>query len=212
MPPADIYEHKVLILDFGSQYTQLIARRVREAQVYCEIQPFNLGVEEIKKFSPRGIILSGGPANVYDKSAPLADSGMLDLGVPVLGICYGMQYLSHVLGGVVAKASDREYGSATINIIDDRDLFHGFDRSMDEIVWMSHGDRIDKIPEGFTVLAGSRNSPVAAMTDSSRRFFGVQFHPEVAHTPNGTRILKIFFSEYAVASPPGPCLPLRSRQ
>jgi GMP synthase (glutamine-hydrolysing) len=187
-----IYRHKILILDFGSQYTQLIARRVREAQVYCEIHPFNLNIQKIREFSPKGIILSGGPSNVYDKEAPLADKGILDLGLPILGICYGLQYISHILGGVVARAEEREYGSSVINILDNNDLFHDFDILGKEIVWMSHGDRIDKAPGDFLVLANSKNSPVAAMTDSSRRFFGVQFHPEVAHTPNGTKILKNF--------------------
>lgn len=187
-----IYEQKILILDFGSQYTQLIARRVREAQVYCEIHPFNFSLQKIKEFSPQGIILSGGPATVYDGDAPLADRRILDLGLPVLGICYGMQYLTHVLGGLVARADNREYGSATITIRDYGDLFSGLGESEEEIVWMSHGDRIDTMPEGFTVLASSKNSPVAAMKDSSRRFFGVQFHPEVAHTPRGVKILKNF--------------------
>ena len=187
-----IYGHKILILDFGSQYTQLIARRVREVQVYCEIHPFNLSIQKVKEFSPKGIILSGGPSNVYDEEAPLADRAIFDLGIPVLGICYGMQYISHILGGLVARAEDREYGSAVIDILDNTDLFHGFGMLEEEIVWMSHGDRIHKVPEGFIVLAKSKNSPVAAMTDISRKFFGVQFHPEVAHTPNGKKILKNF--------------------
>ena len=186
------YEKKILILDFGSQYTQLIARRVREAQVYCEIHPFNMGLEKIKAFSPAGIILSGGPASVYDKEAPMADKGILDFQLPILGICYGMQYLTHVLSGVVSKAMDREYGSAEIRIEDNRDLFHGFEMGDGETVWMSHGDRIDEMPEGFAVLAKSKNSPVAAMVDASKRLFGVQFHPEVVHTPNGTKIFKNF--------------------
>jgi GMP synthase (glutamine-hydrolysing) len=188
----DIYSQKILILDFGSQYTQLIARRVREAQVYCEIHPFSMSLAKIKAFRPKGIILSGGPSSIYDKAAPIADTRILDLQVPVLGICYGMQYLTHVLGGVVAKAQDREYGNAGIKIRDLRSLFHGFNRGREEMVWMSHGDRIEKMPEGFKALAGSRNSPVAAMADPSRKFFGVQFHPEVAHTPRGMRILKNF--------------------
>ncbi|MFH1124873.1 MAG: glutamine-hydrolyzing GMP synthase, partial [Pseudomonadota bacterium] len=188
----DIYSQKILILDFGSQYTQLIARRVREAQVYCEIHPFNLSLEKIKAFKPKGIILSGGPSSIYDRNAPIADKALLDLDVPVLGICYGMQYLSHVLGGEVAKAVDREYGSALVTIRDDRDLFHGFNPGHEEMAWMSHGDRIDRMPEGYSILASSKNSPVAAMADPSRRLFGVQFHPEVAHTPRGTRILKNF--------------------
>jgi GMP synthase (glutamine-hydrolysing) len=188
----DIYSQKILILDFGSQYTQLIARRVREAQVYCEIHPFSMSLAKIKAFDPKGIILSGGPASIYDRAAPMADQRILDLGVPVLGICYGMQYMTHVLGAVVAKAEDREYGNAVIKIKDSRNLFHGFNRGREETVWMSHGDRIENMPEGFKVLASSRNSPVAAMADLSRRLFGVQFHPEVAHTPKGMRILKNF--------------------
>jgi GMP synthase (glutamine-hydrolysing) len=188
----NIYKHKILILDFGSQYTQLIARRVRENQVYCEIHPYNLAMDRIRKYAPEGIILSGGPSSIYDKDAPFADREILNLGLPILGICYGMQYLSHVLGGVVAKASDREYGNALISILDDKDLFHGFEKSGDETVWMSHGDRIDSIPKGFSILANSRNSPVAAMSDSTKRIFGVQFHPEVAHTPNGQKILRNF--------------------
>ncbi len=189
---TDLYEEKVLILDFGSQYTQLIARRVREAQVYCEIHPFNWPIEEIQAFSPKGIILSGGPASIYDDGAPMLGKDILDLNVPVLGICYGMQCLIHMMGGKVANAEDREYGNAMIRIEDDRDLFHGFNRGEEETVWMSHGDRIDEMPEGFGTLASSKNSPVAAMTDPSRRLFGVQFHPEVAHTPKGTKVLKNF--------------------
>ncbi|MFC1579401.1 glutamine-hydrolyzing GMP synthase [Thermodesulfobacteriota bacterium] len=189
---TDLYEQKVLILDFGSQYTQLIARRVREAQVYCEIHPYNWPIDEIRAFSPKGIILSGGPASIYDDDAPMLGKAILDLNVPVLGICYGMQCLTHMLGGRVANAEDREYGNAMIRIEDDRDLFHGFNRDKEETVWMSHGDRIDTMPEGFGILASSKNSPVAAMTDPSRRLFGVQFHPEVAHTPRGTKVLKNF--------------------
>ena len=188
----NLHKQKVLILDFGSQYTQLIARRVREAQVYCEIHPFNISLEKIKDFSPMGIILSGGPFSIYDKDAPMPDKGVLDLNLPVLGICYGMQYLTHLLGGDVSKAVDREYGSASIHIKDVQDLFHGFEEREGEMVWMSHGDRIDRMPEGFSILASSKNSPTAAMVDVSRKIFGVQFHPEVVHTPNGTKILKNF--------------------
>ncbi|MBW1800756.1 MAG: glutamine-hydrolyzing GMP synthase [Deltaproteobacteria bacterium] len=186
----DIYEKKILILDFGSQYTQLIARRVREAQVYCEIHPFNMGISDVRAFSPEGIILSGGPSSIYDGDSPGADPAILDLQVPVLGICYGMQYLTHILGGLVSRADDREYGNAVISIQDDLDLFHGFEKSKEEIVWMSHGDRIDRMPEGFHALASSNNSPVAAMADASRHIYGVQFHPEVVHTPQGKKILK----------------------
>ena len=188
----DIYSEKILILDFGSQYTQLIARRVREARVYCEIHPFNMSLEKVKAFAPKGMILSGGPASVYDPNAPLADEGVLSVGVPILGICYGMQYFTHVLGGLVEKADDREYGSALISILDDQDLFHGFAKDQEEMAWMSHGDRIQQMPEGFSVLASSTSSPVAAVAHHSRRIFGVQFHPEVVHTPRGTKILKNF--------------------
>ena len=163
-----LYEEKILILDFGSQYTQLIARRVREAQVYCEIHPFNIGIQDIKTFSPKGIILSGGPSSIYDRDAPKSDKAILDLEVPILGICYGMQYLTHILGGGVAKAEDREYGNAVITIEDVGDLFRGFTLQAEETVWMSHGDRIDRMPEGFTRLAGSGSSPLAAMADHGR--------------------------------------------
>ncbi|MFC1891291.1 glutamine-hydrolyzing GMP synthase [Thermodesulfobacteriota bacterium] len=188
----NIFEQKILILDFGSQYTQLIARRIREAQVYCEIHPFNMSLEKIREYKPDGIILSGGPSSIYDDEAPLVDKDILDLDIPLLGICYGMQYLTHILGGLVAKAEDREYGSAEINVLDDTGLFHGLSSNEKETVWMSHGDRIDKLPESFTVLANSKNSPVAAMGNSIKKIFGVQFHPEVVHTPNGIKILKNF--------------------
>ncbi|MFH0845146.1 MAG: glutamine-hydrolyzing GMP synthase [Pseudomonadota bacterium] len=197
----DLYKQKLLILDFGSQYTQLIARRVRETQVYCEIHPYNLDIEKIKAFSPRGIILSGGPASIYDEGAPMADSSVLVLGVPILGICYGMQFLTHQFGGEVARAVDREYGSAMISIQDNRDLFHGFKKREEEMVWMSHGDRIDLMPKGFKALAGSKNSPVAAFADSTRKIFGVQFHPEVIHTPRGARILRNFLFRICCCEP-----------
>jgi GMP synthase (glutamine-hydrolysing) len=189
---SKLYKEKVLILDFGSQYTQLIARRIREAQVYCEIHPYNMEMEKIRDFSAKGIILSGGPGSVYDKDAPMAHGDLFQLDVPVLGICYGMQFMTFVLGGVVAGALDREYGSAVITVMDDQDLFHGLPKGSKQTVWMSHGDRIEQMPRGFGALASSKNSPVAAMADSARKFFGVQFHPEVAHTPEGVKILKSF--------------------
>ena len=187
-----LYNQKILILDFGSQYTQLIARRVRENKVYCEIHPCNLGIEKIKDFAPKGIILSGGPSSIYDKKAPVADQGIFELGVPILGICYGMQFMTHTLGGRVAKATHREYGNASITIRDTESLFQGLGRESRQTVWMSHGDRIDQMPKGFKALAGSENSPIAAMVDATGKYFGVQFHPEVAHTPEGPRILKNF--------------------
>ena len=196
-----LYKQKILILDFGSQYTQLIARRVRETKVYCEIHPFNMGLQKIKAFSPKGVILSGGPASIYDKDAPMAEVEVLELGVPVLGICYGMQFLTHLLGGSVARATDREYGNATIIIEDDKDLFYELGKGTAQTVWMSHGDRIDRVPEGFEILAGSKNSPVSAMVDPERKYFGVQFHPEVAHTPEGSRILRNFLFRVCKCEP-----------
>lgn len=197
----NIYEEKILILDFGSQYTQLIARRVREAHVYCEIHPFNLSLQDIRAFSPKGIILSGGPSSIYDKDAPMTDRAILDLDVPILGICYGMQYITHILGGEVARAEDREYGSSVIRIEDVRDLFLGFTLGNEEMAWMSHGDRIDRMPVGFSLLAGSTNSPYAAMVDAGRKIFGVQFHPEVAHTPKGNKILRNFLFKVCDCKP-----------
>lgn len=199
MMPEDIHTQKILILDFGSQYTQLIARRVREQKVYCEIHPYNIGIEKIKGFGGKGIILSGGPSSVYDKDAPVVDKGLFALGLPVLGVCYGMQLMTHLLGGVVAKAHRREYGRADVTLDDNSDLFKGLSGS--EVVWMSHGDRIEKFPEGFSPIAHTDNSPVAAMKDANRRFYGVQFHPEVVHTPKGKEILWNFLFEICECKP-----------
>jgi len=196
-----LYEQKILILDFGSQYTQLIARRIREAKVYCEIHPFNLPIEEIKAFSPKGIVFSGGPSSIYDRDAPMVAKDLFDLNIPILGICYGMQILTHMFGGRVAGSADREYGNAVITIRNDRDLFFGLGKRDDHIVWMSHGDRIDCVPEGFEILASSENSPVAAMANSSKKYFGVQFHPEVAHTHDGTKILENFLFKICGCDP-----------
>ncbi len=196
---SDIHQQKVLVLDFGSQYTQLIARRVREAKVYCEIFPYNAGLERIKEFAPKGIILSGGPSSVYDSGAPLIGKDHMELGVPVLGICYGMQLLTHLLGGVVARAAKREYGRAELKLDDESGLLKyvggtGDSPASTTVVWMSHGDRIEKMPEGFSAIAHTDNSPTAAMADRGRKFYGVQFHPEVAHTPEGFQILKNFLA------------------
>jgi GMP synthase (glutamine-hydrolysing) len=196
---SDIHSERILILDFGSQYTQLIARRVREAKVYCEIFPFNAGLDKIRAFRPKGLILSGGPSSVYDAGAPLIDKAHLELGVPVLGICYGMQLLTHVLGGQVAKSAKREYGRAELIIDDAAGLFNGIgskpgtpNSELQTVVWMSHGDRIEKMPTGFSAIAHTDNSPTAAMADEKKKFYGVQFHPEVAHTPLGVQILRNF--------------------
>ncbi len=179
----------ILVLDFGSQYTQLIARRVREAGVYCEIHPFNVSREKIAAMAPEGLILSGGPASVYDPNAPKIDAAVLD-GQPVLGICYGMGILCQLEGGRVARADHREYGPAEIVIDDADDLLAGFEAP--ERVWMSHGDRMEALPRGYQAIAHSGNSPIAAFRDPTRRRFGVQFHPEVAHTPRGAEILRNF--------------------
>ncbi len=195
---------KVLILDFGSQYTMLIARRVRELKVYCEIHPFNVGTGFVRDFRPDGIILSGGPSSVYDAGAPRIPEEILRLGVPVLGICYGMQLIADVLGGTVARSADREYGFSNIRGRWGDPLFLGIeefrhDRTIP--VWMSHGDRIETMPPGFESIARSENSPVAAMTDADRRIYGVQFHPEVAHTPKGNEILANFLFRICGLSP-----------
>ena len=191
----DIHSQRVLILDFGSQTTQLIARRIREARVYCEIHPFNWPLEKIKAFSPQGIILSGSPASVYDPKAPGPDPKILNLGVPVLGICYGMQWITHHLKGRVGRSNKREYGRVELGFLDFQDLFFGLDKggkNQGRIVWMSHGDRIEHLPKGFKAIAQSHNAPVAAMCNRQHTIFGVQFHPEVVHTPAGHRILKNF--------------------
>jgi len=183
-------EEKILILDFGSQYTQLIARRVREARVYCEIHPFNMKIQEIKAFGPKGIILSGSPWSVNNPEAPLIGKEVLELGVPILGICYGMQLIAHLLGGKVTAASNREYGRAQLEILEGEGIFQGLERV--QTVWMSHGDRIERMPAGFQAIARSENSPIAAFRDREKRIYGVQFHPEVVHTKHGKAMLRNF--------------------
>ncbi len=184
----------ILIIDFGSQYTQLIARRVREAHVYCEIHPPSRTVEWIREWAPKGIILSGGPNSVYDDDVPTADRALLDSNIPVLGLCYGMQLLAHLAGGKVVRANRREYGRADVRVEGGR-LFRGFGRGEETPVWMSHGDHVDAPPPGFCVTASSDNSPIAAFEHGDRPLFGVQFHPEVAHTPRGGEILNTFLFE-----------------
>ncbi len=190
---------KILILDFGSQYTQLIARRVRESKVYSEIVPYHVSLTQIEAQRPSGIILSGGPASVYDKNAPLCDPGLFKLSVPILGICYGMQLMTHLLGGKVARASKREYGRADLLIDDSSDLFKGLPGQT--AVWMSHGDRIEKLPSGFQAIARTDNSPAAAMKDPRRHFYALQFHPEVVHTPQGKEVLQNFLYQIVGCSP-----------
>ena len=185
-----MHDEKILVLDFGSQYTQLIARRIRDGKVYSEIFPFNAPIEKIRVFNPKGIILSGGPSSVYDEGAPAPDLELFKLGVPVLGICYGMQVMAHYLGGKVSRSAKREYGHAALMIDNDKDFLWGV--SQETKVWMSHGDKIELIPEGFSIIGHTANSPVAAMADPRRHFYAVQFHPEVVHTDEGMRILQNF--------------------
>ena len=186
------HKQLVLILDFGSQYTQLIARRVREQKVYSEIHPFNLSLDKIRAMRPAGIILSGGPSSVYDQGAPRVNVELFALGVPILGICYGVQLSSLLLGGKVESAQNREYGRASVKLESASDLFVGFEVGEEIAVWMSHGDRVESLPAGFRSLAVSENCPFAAVESVKYKFWGVQFHPEVAHTPRGNEILGNF--------------------
>ena len=181
---------KILILDFGSQYTQVIGRRIRELQVYSEILPFDTSAAEIAKAKPNGIILSGGPASVYDKGAPQIDSEIFNLGVPILGICYGLMLMAHHLGGEVKFTGRREFGAGTLEITNGSQLFEGLGSHVD--VWNSHGDEVTALPNGFRVAARTTGSPFAAVEDPQRRLYGLQFHPEVAHTPRGREILQNF--------------------
>ena len=185
-------QETILILDFGSQYTQLIARRIRELNVYCEIQPYTLSLAQIKTIAPNGIILSGGPASVYEAESPKIDTKLFELGIPILGICYGMQLMAALLtGGKVQPAIEREYGHAPLQVLDASEpLFDGLPAQFS--AWMSHGDRIDTLPIGFQTIAETENAPVAAMVDSDRAFYGLQFHPEVEHTRDADRILQNF--------------------
>lgn len=189
----------ILILDFGSQYTQLIARRVREANVYCEIHPYLLSIDRIRALAPEGIILSGSPSSVYEEGAPLPDRAILDLGIPILGICYGMGVLAHFHGGRVDRSSRREFGPAHVIIDDERDLLTSLGAAAD--VWMSHGDKLESLPDGWSILAHTANAPIAALADSTRTRFGVQFHPEVVHTPRGREILTNFVFGICRAKP-----------
>ncbi|HEX9727077.1 MAG TPA: glutamine-hydrolyzing GMP synthase [Gemmatimonadales bacterium] len=193
--------HGVLIIDFGSQYTQLIARRMREARVYCEIHPPSVDAAWIRERAPMGIVLSGGPNSVYDDGAPALPAGVADLGIPVLGVCYGMYLVAQAAGGTVEKSGKREYGRADIEVRDTRGLFNGFVAGERTTAWMSHGDRVTDLPDGFVLSAASANSPIAGFEDGTRRLYGVQFHPEVAHTPRGGEILRNFLFEICGCAP-----------
>ena len=187
---------KILILDFGSQYTQLIARRVRECQIYSEIHPFSMSPEEVRTFSPKGIILSGGPASVYGKGAPRCDSALFTMGVPVLGICYGMQLIGQLMGGKVTRSRKREYGKAILTLDQGGRLFKGVGRKGSRLeVWMSHGDQVRTLPPGFHAIAHSENTPYTAIEHPQKRIYGLQFHPEVIHTPRGLDLIRNFLFE-----------------
>ncbi len=194
----DIHSSRILILDFGSQYTQLIARRVREIGVYCELYPFDLDEQAIREFDPHGIILSGGPESVTEATTPRASNIVFELGVPVLGICYGMQTMAAQLGGEVSGSTEREFGYAQVKHVGESELFRGIEDHVDENgdflldVWMSHGDKVTALPPGFECIGSSGNAPFAAMANEEKKFYGVQFHPEVTHTRQGGRLLERF--------------------
>jgi len=189
----DIHSEKILILDFGSQYSQLIARRIRETHVYCEIQPYDMALDAIRSFAPRGIVLSGGPKSVYDQGAPAVEEELFELGIPVLGICYGMQLMCRHFGGAVVPAGKREYGHAEVFAQGKPGpLFEGFFVERKNSVWMSHGDHVAKVPEQFEIVAGSENAPVCAIQHIHRCQYGVQFHPEVNHTLRGDLLIENF--------------------
>jgi GMP synthase (glutamine-hydrolysing) len=197
----DIHAHRILILDFGAQYTQLIARRVRELGVYCEIHPWDLSDAQVRAFGPRGVILSGGPESVTGAGSPHAPAAVFELGVPVLGICYGMQTMAQQLGGRVTPSSEREFGYAEVTVTGASSLLDHLEDRRNAAgrcvldVWMSHGDRVDALPAGFIASASTDTIPFAAMSDERRRFYGVQFHPEVTHTTQGVRLLERFVRE-----------------
>ena len=199
----DIHAERILILDFGSQYTQLIARRVREIGVYSEIHAFDMAADAIKTFNPRAIILAGGPESVTEELTPRAPQMVFEMGVPVLGICYGMQTMATQLGGEVQASDEREFGYARVAVEGQSQLLEGIADHLDESgkalldVWMSHGDKVTQMPQGFTLLASTESAPIAGMYDETRHFYGVQFHPEVTHTLQGLRILEHFIKNIA---------------
>ena len=195
---TNIHQHRILILDFGSQYTQLIARRIREIGVYCELWAWDVTEEQIRNFNPNGIILSGGPESTTEHNSPRAPEYVFSAGVPVLGICYGMQTMSMQLGGAVETSDEREFGYAQVEIRETCELFRGIQDMLDDNgkplldVWMSHGDKVTAIPSDFVTVASTETCPFAIMANDEKRFYGVQFHPEVTHTHQGQEILKRF--------------------
>ncbi len=196
---ADLHAEKILILDFGSQYTQLIARRIRELHVYCEIHPCTWSYDQIRGFGARGIILSGSPSSVEAPGAPLVDPRIFELGVPVLGICYGLQLMAKLLGGAIDRSAHREYGLARIEVLEPVGLFRGLRKGEHLDVWMSHGDKVSAAPRGFRVIGRTPNSPFCAVADPVRRLYAIQFHPEVVHTPRGSELYRSFLEECGVS-------------
>ena len=188
--PSSVADQRVLVLDFGSQYAQLIARRVRDQNVYCEIVRHDITVEQIRKHRPKGLILSGGPSSVYEENAPQCDPGIFDMGLPVLGICYGMHMACAALGGRVESTPTREFGRARCRVSDAHSLFDGMPAEID--VWMSHGDQVSKVSGDFVPLASTQTCPIAAVRHSELPVFGIQFHAEVTHTEQGGRLLRNF--------------------
>ncbi len=180
----------ILIIDFGSQFNQLIARRVREHEVYCQVEPAGIPIDRIKSLNPEGVILSGGPASIYETDSPSIDPGIFDLGIPVLGICYGMQFMVHAMGGKITRSEKREYGFTNLKIKKADPLFKNMETEFQ--CWMSHGDSIRELPETFTITASTDNTKIAAIADFKNDFFGLQFHPEVEHTVNGTKMIRHF--------------------
>lgn len=184
---------KVLVIDFGGQYNQLIARRVRECNVYCEVHPYKISIEKIKEFNPKGIIFTGGPNSVYEENSPQIDKAIFELGIPVLGLCYGMQLMAHTLGGKVSSAAAKEFGKTQTNFDTTSPLFKNLDK--EGIVWMSHVDFVEKMPEGFEKIADTKDCPVAAMHNKAQKLYAMQYHPEVNHTDKGVDMIKNFLYE-----------------
>lgn len=183
----------IIVIDFGSQFNQLIARRVRENNVYCQVEPSHISIEKIKELSPQGIILSGGPASIYEENSPSMDTALFDMGIPILGICYGMHYMVHALGGKIKKAQKREYGFAELKIKESLPLFKDMDSGFQ--CWMSHGDSAVELPEGFKVTASTDNTKIAAIANTDKNLYGLQLHPEVEHSVNGTLMIRHFLFE-----------------
>ncbi|MBN2289200.1 MAG: glutamine-hydrolyzing GMP synthase, partial [Candidatus Glassbacteria bacterium] len=194
-------KNPVVILDFGAQYSQLIARSVREQHVYCEILPYSATAARLREIGPRAIILSGGPASIYDEKAPRCEKEIFSLGIPVLGICYGLQMIGHCLGAEVRRSEKREYGKAMLHIDDFADLFAGFEDQPATQVWMSHGDSLTALPGGYRALASTENSPFAAIGSREKKIYGVQFHPEVVHTLRGRQVIANFLFLVAGCKP-----------